>query len=73
MKVARIRPCVWQVLEKWKLQREMRNIYRTYAVLSTALILCLSFLVSFGPAVTTLHHIPRESPELALWDVVSFV
>ena len=34
---------------------------------------CLSFLLSFGPAVTTLHHIPRESPEFASQDVVSFV
>ena len=38
--------------------------------------MCLSFLISFGPVVTVLHHIPRESPELASRDVgdaVSFV
>lgn len=43
------------------------------AVPSAVLILCLSFLISFGPVVTTLHHIPRESPELASRDLVSFV
>ena len=64
------KPCMWQVLESdsYKGKWEIR-----YSSISCTDCVYLSFLLSFGPAVTTLHHIPRESPELASQDVVSFV